>query len=227
MKGNIQELSTSSGEERYKVYIDLPSTNGKRRRKTKTFASYEEAVEWRARMNLLLVNGEEQVEQSTQILSDFLNSWYAGHKNGLRKTTQGKYEYAIDVLKDHLGEMPLKELKPLHLLDFYQDMEEEVSSSTVRIYAKVLRMALDKAVDMSLIEANPSRAIKLPKRDTDEMRYLTQEQAIEFLEVVEGEWPWEALFNLAITTGMRRGEILGLKWRDINLDGPSSVFVDN
>jgi integrase len=221
MKGNIQEYSTSDGEERYKVYIDLPSASDERRRKTRSFATHEEAVEWQARMNLLMMNGEELSEKSSKPVGEFLDSWYAGHRNGLRKTTQGKYEYAMDTLKEELGGIPLEDLKPFHLLDFYQEMEEEVSSSTVRIYAKVLRMALDQAVDMGLLENNPSRAIKLPQRDTGEMQYLTKGQSLKFLDTIKGEWPWEGLFTLAVSTGMRRGEILGLKWRDIDLEKQS------
>jgi integrase len=81
----------------------------------------------------------------------------------------------------------------------------------------VLHKALSQAMQWSLIPRNPTEAVQAPSPAPQEMQPLSPQEARRFLEATRGD-QLEALYVLAITTGMRRGELLGLKWSDVNLE---------
>jgi integrase len=89
--------------------------------------------------------------------------------------------------------------------------------SSVRSIHAVLHCALEQAVKWNLIPRNPARAADPPKIREDEITPLDSEQARKFLDAASGE-KFEALYVLSLTTGLRMGEALGLKWTDIDLD---------
>lgn len=96
-------------------------------------------------------------------------------------------------------------------------LKEGLSSTTVSAIQGVLHKALDDAIKMGLIVRNACDAVSSPRKQHKEIQPLTSEQARKLLEAAKGH-PQEALFVLALATGMRRGELLGLKWQDVNLD---------
>ena len=89
------------------------------------------------------------------------------------------------------------------------------SAAAIRYAHAVLHRALDQAVVWRLIERNPATGAVLPRRSRPEMRPLSTSEARRFLEAASGH-PLEPLFILALTTGMRQGELLGLRWRDVD-----------
>ena len=83
--------------------------------------------------------------------------------------------------------------------------------------SRSVRSSLEKAVEEGLITRNPSIGCKLPPKKNGEMKVLTQNEIVRLLNQAYDEGYYE-MFLLELTTGMRRGEILGLKWRDLNLE---------
>lgn len=90
-----------------------------------------------------------------------------------------------------------------------------MSPTSLRYVHAVLHGALEQAVAWRLMARNPAAGATLPRTSTPEMRPLTPAEARCFLEGAQGH-PLEALFVLAVTTGMRQGELLGLRWRDLD-----------
>ncbi len=116
-----------------------------------------------------------------------------------------------------LGKVQLQKLLPQHLQKLYnQKLEEGYAPQTVKHIHRVLHRALGDALRWQLVVRNVCDAVDPPRVPRKEMQALTGEQALQFLEAAAGD-PLEALYVLALTTGMRQGELLGLKWTDLDL----------
>src|SRR5918994_552378 len=120
--------------------------------------------------------------------------------------------------KPALGRLKLKNLNAPHLQGLYRDrLDSGLSGSTVQKIHHVLHKGLRQAVMWNLIPRNPADSVKVPTPTPKEMHPLSAEQARILLEAARGD-RLEALYVLALHTGMRRGELLALKWTDVDLD---------
>ncbi len=164
--------------------------------------------------------GEKTTEQ---FMCEFLS--YYKQDGGIGPSTYQDYRYHVHSnILPALGRVKLKELDPRNVDQFTRSLTEKGLSARTAQYAySVLRRALQFAVDWKYIPVNPAssrmRAAKRrQQRELSKIRFLTVDQAREFLEAVR-EKQHGALYVLAVTTGMRPGEMLGLQWPDIDLDG--------
>src|SRR5207302_4509394 len=115
-----------------------------------------------------------------------------------------------------LGEQILAALQPLDLQAMYQHMTERgLSARTIRYAHVLIKSAMQQAVRWRLLIENPADEFKVPQQVRNEMRSLTVEQARAFLKAAEGT-KYGPVLAVALTTGMRPSEYLGLKWQDIN-----------
>jgi len=96
-------------------------------------------------------------------------------------------------------------------------LENGLSPRTVRYTHMVLRSALDQAVRWGKLYRNPTELVDLPRQEKEEMKVLSPKQATTFMEASIYS-PWKALFSLLLTSGMRPGEALGLKWSDVDFE---------
>ena len=111
-----------------------------------------------------------------------------------------------------------KSLSAAHVQGFYRDrLDSGLSPATVQKIHAVLHKALDQAASWSLVPRNPTESVKAPRPAPGEIRPLNREQAKALLETARRE-RFEALYVLAVTTGLRQGELLGLKWEDVDLE---------
>ena len=159
---------------------------------------------------------------------DFWYQYFSSPK--LRPTTQATYENRIyGHIIPSVGKIPLSKLTQNDLQQFYAKLKRTgrkvnmelkgtgVSDRMVRSCHALCRSSLEKAVEEGLITRNPSIGCKLPPKKNGEMKVLTQNEIVRLLNQAYDEGYYE-MFLLELTTGMRRGEILGLKWRDLNLE---------
>jgi len=115
-----------------------------------------------------------------------------------------------------LGQRVLTGLRPLDLQTVYQQMTERgLSARTVRYAHVVVRSAMQQAVRWRLLLENPADGLKVPQQQRKEMRALTVDQARTFLKAAEGT-KFGPVLAVALTTGMRPSEYLGLKWQDVD-----------
>lgn len=161
---------------------------------------------------LPVVGGKQTVEQ-------YLTSWLAATKATIRPTTFARYEQFVRVhIVPTIGKSALSKLSPQQLQALYAlKLEEGLSSTTVHHLHAVLHRALDKALRLGLVQRNVADMVDVPRMRHHEMTTLSEEQARTLLSAASGE-RLEALYVLAIATGMRQGELLALKWRDVDLD---------
>jgi integrase len=153
-------------------------------------------------------------------VEEYLDRWLKDSvRDTVRNTTYERYEELIELhIAPALGRLKLKALTPAHVQGFYRDrLDRNLSAATVQKMHVVLHKALDQAVRWSLVPRNVTDAVKAPRPTATERRPLDQKQAKALLEAARGD-PFEALYVLAVTTGMRQGELLGLKWEDVDLE---------
>ncbi len=158
------------------------------------------------------------VMSSTQTVAQFLTDWLENvHRRRLRPRTYERYSEVVNLhIIPALGRYQLQKLTAQHVQKFYTQKEDEgLASTTIHYYHSVLHNALNAAVKWGLIPKNVCDRVTPPRKERFDIKPLTEEQAQVFLTAVQGH-KWEALFVLALATGMRRGELIGLKWQDIN-----------
>ncbi len=152
-------------------------------------------------------------------VGDYLERWLKDVEETVRRSTFEGYRYAIRPhIKPALGRIKLKDITPAHLRSFYRDrLDSGLSPATVHKQHVVLHKALKAAVADGLIPRNAAAGLKLPRITREEIDPLTEDQARLLLETVSGN-RLEALYVLALHTGMRQGELLALKWDDVDLE---------
>ena len=161
----------------------------------------------------------------------WMDYWYQNFsKPRLRPTTQLGYEgWIYNHLIPGLGSIQLNRLTQADLQQFFRTMKESgrksnadkrgkgMADRSVRSCHAVCQMALDRAVEEKLIHGNPAAGCRLPPIKGREMQVLTHEEIQRFLIQAKAEGMYE-LFLLDLTTGMRRGELLALRWDDLDFD---------
>jgi integrase len=155
-----------------------------------------------------------------QTFGEYLSWWLETCKRPrLRPNTYRRYsDLARLHITPRLGKVPLSKLTPQHLTDLYgRRLDAGLSRRSVQFIHAVAHGALKQALRLNLIARNPAAAVDAPRPERREMQVLTPAQAQALLTTAEGH-RLEALFVLALTTGMRMGEILALRWRDVDLD---------
>jgi integrase len=160
------------------------------------------------------------VTASQQKLEDFLNDWLENtQKHSVKPRTFERYEEIVRLhINPVLGRHYLHKLTPQQVQAFYKKkLDEKLSAKSIEVFHSVLHKALDTAVRWGLVARNVCDAVSPPRREQTEVTMLTIEQVRVLQEALRGH-RLEALFLLAIATGMRRGEIMGLKWQDIDFE---------
>lgn len=161
---------------------------------------------------MLLTGPRQTVEQ-------FLTYWLEDvHKPLIRVTTYARYKAH---LRSHIlpviGQYQLQKLSAQHVRSFYAEMlKKGLSAKSITVLHAILHKAFDHAVHEEMLVRNVFDVVSAPRVEKHEIHSLTLEQIQRLLQVAKGH-KIEALFVLALVTGMRRGELLGLKWGDLNV----------
>ena len=152
-------------------------------------------------------------------LGDYLDRWLNDSvRDTVRDTTFERYEQIVRMhIKPALWRVKLKNLTPTHVRGLYKEKLQSRSPRTVQYIHVTLHKALKQAVNDGLVPRNVAEAVKPPQVRREEIHPLTPEQVNALLSAARGD-RLEALYMLAIHTGLRQGELLGLKWEDVNLE---------
>ena len=157
----------------------------------------------------------EYVEPSQETLGEYLSRWFKVVKPSLAYKTVGNYSLAIRHLTQSLGPIRLDRLSAIQIQAAYQELAPHPHTAA---YAhRVLRRALNQAVKWGLLVRNPALLVDAPRTPKREMQTWTAEQARRFLDVARSNRLY-SLYLTIMTTGMREGELLGLRWSDVDLD---------
>jgi len=161
-----------------------------------------------------------------QTLSEYLTTWLADYaKPNVTGKTYERYQRIVEHnIKPHLGHIRLCDLKPLQIQSFYTLLLREgrkkgggLSPLTVQHVHRLLRKALHQAVRWEILDRNPADGADSPRVPRKEMHALDREGLTRLLSLLRFNKLYLPVL-LAATTGMRRGEIMALRWSDIDLD---------
>ncbi len=152
-------------------------------------------------------------------LGEYLEDWLENsHKSKLRIGTYVNYKKKVGYLVEGLGEVWLQKLTPEQVQTFLQrKLDDGLSSKTVREIYGVLRLALKGAVRWGMVSRNVCDLVDPPTVVSREAVPLSEEQARILVRCVRGH-RLEVLLAMAVVTGMRRGELLALRWSNVDSD---------
>lgn len=217
------EKNISRDDEKNLYYVNMDygkDESGKRNKSTKTFKTLPEARKALKEFEADKTKGTLITPKKTT-LDEWLSCWMNDIvKPNREQTTAYGYQQIIDNhISPELGKIPVQELKPIQIQQYYAKMQNEkgLKASTVRKHHDLLNEVLKLAVKQDLILRNPVDRVEAPKVKAKETKYYTPEQLIKLLALVEGN-RLEIVVKLGAYTGLRRSEICGLKWADIDFE---------
>jgi len=222
VKGEGSIYQRANGRWRAQIYIagERLSNSAKTRK---------EALDWLLKIRNEVKNGLN-VEGSKISYSDFLDDWLNTKKINVSEQTWSYYSQIVrDYIKPSIGMYKLRELSTRRIQSFYNQLVEKgVGLRTIEKNHSIIHASLNSALKYGLVLSNPDTFTDPPRPKKKEMKYLNVEEVKKLLQVAkEGNDRNYALYYLAIVTGMRQGELLGLQWKNVDLDKGIIKVVQN
>ena len=199
-----------------RVVGEYEDANGRRR-----YVSGKTKAEVRQKLRKLLADRDEDIAYDSENLTvgAYLVRWLEAVKGSVRDRTWERHEQVVRLhLEPTIGGVKLDRLNALQVQSVYgEKLGAGLSPRSVEIIHATLHKALKQAVRWTLIPRNVAEATTPPRPVRKEITPLSREQARRLLEAARGDALY-AFYVLAVTTGMRNGELLGLQWRDVSLE---------
>jgi len=212
MRGSIVKKN-----HKWYIVVDSTDENGKRKRKWISGFNTQKEAEKKLPEILQQLNTNTFVDTNNITLRDYMQLWLEDYaKPNVAPTTYDKYTYAANKVSEILGNMKLQQIKPIHIQQLVNKLNNsDVTPSTVLSYYRVLNTAINQAVKWQFIQYNPCVAVTPPRNTKNKMMILDQDE-IQILLDKSKDHVLYPVIVLALLCGLRRGEILGLKWENID-----------
>lgn len=215
--GNIRQRPNGLWEARYTIGRD-PGT-GKQIQKS-VYGKSQKDVRQKLQKICSEIDEGTYSEPSKMTLEQWLTVWEAEYIGNVKANTVKSYSDHIRLhIKPALGACKLSELAPHEIQKFYNALQREdgLSPKTIKNVHGVFHRALEQAMKIGYIRSNPAEACTLPRSIKKEIRPLEDEELAAFLKAIRGS-PYELVYYVAVFTGMRQGELLGLTWDCVDFE---------
>jgi integrase len=215
MRGHIRQRGHN-----WAIILDAKDpVTGQRKRRWHSFKGTKREAQIRCAELVAELQNGTSVDPSKITVVEFLDrfdrDWAATH---VSPHSRERYRFALDHVRRHLGNRPLQKLKPTDLAGFYATLAREgLAPRTIKLIHATAHRALGQAKAWGVIRDNPAEIAKPAKAPDRETPMLQPDQAAALLDRLRGQ-PLYLIASLALGTGMRRNEMLGLRWGDVDLD---------
>ena len=175
--------------------------------------------------------GVDLTEESRMTLGEWFERWFKDYAEvTLRPSTVRGYRRYAAQINRHLGDKQISLITTQQIQRMYNKLKRDgrekarekfgdgLSDSSVRSIHMLLHEVMEAAVQARLIAKNPTAGTKIPKCNYPDKKILNESELAVFIEAIEREPLWRDFFYTEITTGLRRGEICGLKWSDLDME---------
>ena len=222
MVGYIERRSKDTWRVVMEVAPD-PITGRRRRRKVTVRGTKRDARRALTEARSLRDHGID-IEPSRITLAEYLERWLRDYAEpNVAPSTLKRYRGICRVVAESLGELRLQALRPAHIQAMYSHLRERpLAPRTILHHHRVLKEALRHAVGWQLIERNPADAVSAPRAQRKEMQSLDTDGVERLLDACEGG-DQRRLICTAVFTGLRLGELLGLRWDDLDLEARTAT----
>jgi integrase len=216
MKGHIRERSPGH----WAIVIDAQDAAGKRKRRWHSFAGTEREAQGECARLVAEAQRGDTIAPNKITLGQFLDrfdrDWIATHVSAL---SSERYRGALAHVRRHLADRLLLKLTPADLAALYAELHRGgLGPRSIRFVHVVLHRALSQAKAWGLVRDNAAEVAKPAKAPDRETQMMQPERAAQLLDRLRGK-PLYLIASLGLATGMRRNEMLALRWRDVDLDG--------
>jgi integrase len=220
-QGHLYRRARTDGSlGRWNAVIDLPrAIGGPRRQVTRTFDTRREAQRWLAETATGVAGTAGTI--LGLLVRDWATTWL-DQRSDLRPSTRVTCQIHLDRhVGPLLGDRPVRALSPAEIDGFVRSLTGSgLAPATVQRVVATLRSCLSAAVRAGILTSNPAVGVRMPTAPARLATVWTTEQCAHFL-TTSADDGLSVLLRLALLTGMRRGELLGLAWADVDLPGAS------
>ena len=207
---SIEVRITKAGVKRYRARVRLKGFD-----LSSTFNSREEAQDYINLQTARILNGYTLSPAST--LSQVLKAFMDHRSSGLADSTRRGYKTTVKILEGYLKNIPVIDILSIHVSQLLENLQKKYKPSTTRLYYRTFVMLMRYALRQGLITIDPTLHVHVPRPDTALPHALNQEQVAALLSKAEGDTVLKSLILIAISSGMRIGELLSLQVNNIDL----------
>ncbi|MEH2935803.1 site-specific integrase [Acutalibacter sp. JLR.KK004] len=197
-----------------RVTVSADPMTGKQRQRSITGKTQQEVAQKLRQLTAEIDNGTYR-EPSKMTVGEWLDTWQEQYLNDLKPLTKEMYATAVRIhLKPAFGMKKLDTLLPIDIQQFYNSLmqgEKPLSAKTIKNIHGIFHRALQQALDLGYLRNNPANPCRLPRVEKPIIHTLDDVSTKKFLKAIQGH-RFENLFLVTLFTGLREGEVLGLKW---------------
>ncbi len=223
MKGSItKNKKTGKWDFVFSIGRD-PLTSKWKQIRRRGFETKRQAAETMTKLQAEVLE-DEFIDLASLTYGSYMEQWFEERKNHLQKSTfETQYIYFKNHIKPRLGHFRIQEINPLHIQKFINDLvrENDYSEHTIHLVYRIVSASFKKAKIIKLVKDNPALGVTLPKIRKKEMKLWSLEEVNHFIseaKKVKRITRCHIGFLITILTGIRQGEVLALRWKDIDLD---------
>ena len=208
---------TARGKNKWRLRYDGPiGADGKRNQVSETVRGTKSNALETLRERIRSIDTGLYVERQTQTVAEYLNWWLGVHKNNIAPATAQSYSSIVrQYLAPSIGGVELQRLEPNQIQSLYSDIADRGLKCGPHIH-RVLRKALNDALRLGMIVKNPAVSVLAPKLRKSEIKAWDAREFNKFLGAANNS-EFCDFFEFSVHTGMRRSEITGLRWKNVDL----------